>query len=69
MAKARHEENITDVLSKEELRKTFKTKIKSRNIESTKTPETKLTEISTKANKPPPDDGIFSKMSKQVFVV
>ena len=68
MAKARHKENITDVLSKEELRKTFKTKIKSRNIESTKTPETKLTEISTKANIPPSDDGIFSKMSMWVFV-
>ena len=40
LAKARHKENITDVLSKEQLKKTFKTKIKSRNSESTKTPET-----------------------------
>ena len=63
MAKARHTENITE-LANEQLKKTLKTKIKSRNRESTKIPETKLTEISTKANIPPSDDGIFSKMSK-----
>ena len=66
MAKARHTENITE-LANEQLKKTLKTKIKSRNRESTKIPETKLTEISTKANIPPSDDGIFSKMSKWVF--
>ena len=67
MAKARHTENITE-LANEQLKKTLKTKIKSRNRESTKIPETKLTEISTKANIPPSDDGIFSKMSMWVFV-
>ena len=67
MAKARHTENITELVN-EQLKKTLKTKIKSRNRESTKIPETKLTEISTKANIPPSDDGIFSKMSMWVFV-